>query len=580
LCCAILLPLIALAGGKSDLMRPVTVVNDGEYAVKTAPVWAAPPVVPGGSTRGADFVGRIDTVGGTTYDEQVNGPCDQYICCDSVHGVHVMWTYSIQTSGFTDRNLRYNFYDFNAETWDFIDPTNFMNAGVNAFSQLCGFGNLDVDPVTGEEYISCARSDGPSVARDEEPGAGILDECPGAPTVTGMSPSMNLTHSEKVHVALSGDSIEYSRIDPWCSWSTPVALASGTIPTYIVRGSKTSDKVVVTWEQESPSGPGTAWYRQSTDDGISWATAVQLPFPPAFTQGSDSIPTFYTAGIYPLLDDDDNLHIVANVGWTVSGMAEACVTPTEIWHWYQPTGVWSEVVRQGPDLASYTRIGAGVGYNSLFAGRPTLCQCGPNDFVCVWEAFDSLNVEPRTGLLRADIYGARSVDAGATWGDCCRLTDPNSASKRFPSVAPRTVSDTCFIRYECDLVSGFGIDGQGPVTNNPIVVQRVWKGAIPPQHGVADSNPGKPTCAVSPSPFRGSATISYDLPKSGNVRLSVCDVLGRTVRVLVNETKGPGRYSAGWNGRNEQGRTLPAGIYFCALETEGRRLSRKLVLLP
>ncbi len=592
MCLAILLPLIALAGDKADFLKARTVWNDGQYMDNTAPVYAAPRVVPRGSTKGTDFVGRVDTVGGTTYDWQVTGPCDQYIYCDTLYGVHVTWMYSAQTSGHTDRNIRYNFYDFTAQAWNFIDPTVFMNSGVNAFTIRSGFGNLDVDPVTGVAYISCHQSGGPCDARDAAPGAGIFTECPGAPTVTGTGPpSMNLTHSEKVHVALSGDpigSIAYSRIDPWCTWSLPIALVAGgalpTFPSYITTGSKTSSKVVVTWEQESTTGPGTGWYRQSTDDGVTWDTAVQIPFPPAFSPGSDSIPTFHIAGIYPFLDDGDNLHIVANVGWAVSGMAGAYVTPTEIWHWYQPTATWGKVARWGEDTASYINFGCSVGYNALFAGRPTLCQSGPNEFECVWEGFDSLNFEATTGLLRSEIFYARSVDNGATWGPYYQLTDPDSTSKRFPSVASRTWNDTFFVRYEDDLVAGFGIApyAQGPVTENPIIVQRAWKGLLicsesdKPRSGM----PKMLSCSMHPSPFRGSTVISYELPKSGTVQLSICDATGRTVRMLVNETKGPGRYSAGWDGRDEQGRTLPAGIYFCALEAGSRRLGRKLILLP
>ncbi len=590
-CLAILLPLIALAGGKADFLKVQTILDDGQYVGNTAPVYAAPRVAPGGASPATWFVGRIDTVGGTTYDWQVNGPCDQYIYCDPLCGVHVTWMFSAMTSGYTDRNMRYNFYDFTAGSWNFIDPTVFMNSGVNAFTIRSGFGMLDVNPITNVAYICCSQALPdicPTVARDAAPGAGIFTECPGTPSANGyLLPSINLTHSEKVHVALSDNAsllarLSYSRIDPWCTWTTPESLAAPGSPTYICRASKTGQKVVVSWVHDNPSGPNDGWYCQSTDDGASWSPPVQIPLPPAFTPGSDSIATFYFAGIYPLLDDNDSLHVVATVGWTAAGMSGAYVTPTEIWHWYQPTGVWSKVARWGEDTASYINCGYGVGYNSLFAGRPTLCQSGPNEFVCVWEGFDSLNFEGQTGLLRADIYGARSVDNGAAWGTTCRLTDPDSTSKRFPSVATHAWHDTCFVRYEDDLIAGFALYGQGPVTNNPVVVQRAYKGDIHgPWWAITESRtstPKKLTCAVSPSPFRGGTTISYELPKSGNVRLSVCDVLGRTVRMLVNEKKGPGRYSVGWNGRGENGMLLPAGIYFSRLEAGTERLTRKLVI--
>ena len=57
LCLAILLPLIALAGGKADLMKVQTVVNDGEYVGNSAPVYAAPRETPQRPASGLDVVG-------------------------------------------------------------------------------------------------------------------------------------------------------------------------------------------------------------------------------------------------------------------------------------------------------------------------------------------------------------------------------------------------------------------------------------------------------------------------------------------------------------------------------------------
>ena len=585
LCLAVLLPLIALAESKADLLKVRTVLNDGQCVGNTAPVLAAPRVLPKGATVGTDFVGRIDTVGGTTYDWQVSGPCDQYIYCDADYGVHVTWMYSAETTGFTDRNMRYNFYDFTAGAWNFVDPANFMNSGVNAFTIRSGYGMLDVNPISGCAYVCCNQAPSninPTVARDAAPGAGIFTECAGTPSADGyLWPSMCLTQSEQVHAALcdgaTTQGIFESDVNPWCTWSTPVAFQDTApvpgFPTYVAKGSRTSANAVISWVHLNAADPSEGYYRMTTDDGVTWDPAVQIPFPPAFTPGSETTASFYIAGLYPMLDDNDNLHVVAAVMPMISGAAY--IMPAEIWHWYQPTNTWSKIARQECDTLN---LGGSVGYNALYADRPTLCQGGPNEFECVWEGFDSLNFESTTGLLRSEIFYARSVDNGATWGPYHQLTERDSTSKRFPSVASRVWHDTCFVRYEDDLCAGFGVEGQGPITNNPIIVQRFWLGEI---HSIAEGKPairGTLTCAVSPSPFRGGTTISYDLPKSGNVRLSVCDVLGRTVRVLVNQTKSPGRYSAGWDGSGENGMLLPAGIYFSRLEAGAERLTRKLVI--
>ena len=63
-----------------------------------------------------------------------------------------------ERAAYADRNMRYNYYDFTAGAWNFIDPTNFMNSGVNVFTIRSGFGMLDVDPVTGVAYVCCHQT--------------------------------------------------------------------------------------------------------------------------------------------------------------------------------------------------------------------------------------------------------------------------------------------------------------------------------------------------------------------------------------------------------------------------------------
>ncbi len=60
-----------------------------------------------------------------------------------------------------------------------------------------------------------------------------------------------------------------------------------------------------------------------------------------------------------------------------------------------------------------------------------------------------------------------------------------------------------------------------------------------------------------PNPFNPTSTIQYDLPKTGFVNISIYDVLGREVKVLVSELKSPGRYEVIFNAKE-----LSSGIYF------------------
>jgi endonuclease I len=83
----------------------------------------------------------------------------------------------------------------------------------------------------------------------------------------------------------------------------------------------------------------------------------------------------------------------------------------------------------------------------------------------------------------------------------------------------------------------------------------------------------------APNPFNPSTTIRFELPHRGNVRLSVYDLSGRLVAVLVDGVLGPGLHDAVWTGRDGHGVPVGSGVYFCRMEAEGFTGTTKMVLL-
>jgi flagellar hook assembly protein FlgD len=61
--------------------------------------------------------------------------------------------------------------------------------------------------------------------------------------------------------------------------------------------------------------------------------------------------------------------------------------------------------------------------------------------------------------------------------------------------------------------------------------------------------------------------------------LFILDVSGGIVRRLVNESQAGGAHTALWNGDDDRGTPVSSGVYFYVLDVEGRRLTKKLVLL-
>jgi hypothetical protein len=57
-------------------------------------------------------------------------------------------------------------------------------------------------------------------------------------------------------------------------------------------------------------------------------------------------------------------------------------------------------------------------------------------------------------------------------------------------------------------------------------------------------------------------SINFALPEAGNVTVKIYDEIGQLVRQLISGKYGRGTYQVNWNGRNEFGRAVAAGIYF------------------
>lgn len=76
-----------------------------------------------------------------------------------------------------------------------------------------------------------------------------------------------------------------------------------------------------------------------------------------------------------------------------------------------------------------------------------------------------------------------------------------------------------------------------------------------------------------PNPFNPITTINFDVPKKEWVRLTVFDVLGREVAVLVDGEKEQGSYSVVFNAQG-----ISSGVYFYRLKSGGAMLTKKMIV--
>ncbi len=83
---------------------------------------------------------------------------------------------------------------------------------------------------------------------------------------------------------------------------------------------------------------------------------------------------------------------------------------------------------------------------------------------------------------------------------------------------------------------------------------------------------------IHPNPFNPRTEITFELLRDMHCRLTIFDVRGREIAVLIDSMRTIGRQSAVWNGRDSAGRTMPSGIYIVGLRAGSYSEARKLML--
>lgn len=82
-----------------------------------------------------------------------------------------------------------------------------------------------------------------------------------------------------------------------------------------------------------------------------------------------------------------------------------------------------------------------------------------------------------------------------------------------------------------------------------------------------------------PNPFNPETTIDFTLPKTGRVEATIYDILGRRQRTLADATMTAGEHQIVWDGRDDHGRTLHSGVYFCRFTDGLSTATQRLILL-
>lgn len=77
-----------------------------------------------------------------------------------------------------------------------------------------------------------------------------------------------------------------------------------------------------------------------------------------------------------------------------------------------------------------------------------------------------------------------------------------------------------------------------------------------------------------PNPFNPSTSIEFDVARTADVKISVFDVSGKEIEVLVNEKLQAGSYKTEWNGVGHS-----SGVYFYRLQSDNFNQTKQMILL-
>jgi hypothetical protein len=508
---------------------------------------------------GQSYIGRLDTIGGTTYDWWSNSGAVRLLVNSPQFGIHAVWMYSTATSGtdFPDRNTRYNCYDFSNPTrqWTWADPV-YMLSGVDVFPHRTGYGVIAAD-TDGIAVIVAHSASGLILAIDAGPGYGIFnyDKLAGYYWL-----DLTIGDDGTYHIAMSpGVGLSYTRIRGPHNWDSVRTIDSAANLTYEIAASKAAPSLCATWASDT-----SAFYLLSDNRGDTWSSPIRLDPPPAF--GGDTVTRFSMYGLFPFFDSHGRVHVTAAVYPEVRDTAYS--NPAEIWHWCpdnQPN--WARIHHAG---CAPEHLLASVGYDAIYADRPTMGEGRYGEMRVAWEQFDSSNVEPTTNRLRAGIWLSGSSDNGLTWTPGVLVTGRNTYTHRFPSILDRTIPgasglDTVCVLYLMDSVAGSFVQGEGPATRNPVICQFISSSVGVKEYHQTQASSFKLTATI----VRGMLELHGLGTRSG---LSDNPLMSRAV--LLDAA---GRKVLGLKAGANDVSSLPRGVYFVRAEERGERAFKVVI---
>lgn len=321
--------------------------------------------------------------------------------------------------------------------------------------------------------------------------------------------------------------------------------------------------------------------QSSTDNGMTWSTPVKYGFPGgAPIIGGDSTETYWHEDVAykPGTTDPYIVYSTAMRGSTLGSYrrgAKICIQ-SPVLNSGDPVVIadWHNI----PFLAD-----SALFENNLFDIQVNAeCLSHPSvgfstDGSTIWVTYSVIQKDTCSGYALIfnyfDVYVSKSTDGGMTWTTPQNISNTQNEDEMYPVVAKTGNSnDYPFLAYQWSLIPGCqGFTDFQTITISHQVLKSIEIGIEPLSNNIPS---GFKLAQNYPNPFNPSTNIKFDVASRENIRLSVYDLLGRLVRVIVNQEMLPGSYQVKFDGSN-----LSSGVFFYKLEAANYSEVRKMVLV-
>jgi len=178
-----------------------------------------------------------------------------------------------------------------------------------------------------------------------------------------------------------------------------------------------------------------------------------------------------------------------------------------------------------------------------------------------WVILDSLTSRSLNSITFAD---ANTGTVVGNYGVILRTTNSGNNWAIQSSGTTHHLEAVSFINAN----TGWAVGEQGIVlktTNGGVTPVEQMPGRVP-KYFVLHQN--------YPNPFNAATKIKFEIPRASLINMSVYDLTGKQIAILVNQELREGVYEIRWNAEN-----LPSGVYFYKFDVGEVSLARKLILL-